>query len=88
MSHRPGVQAGHRAGRDRDDERRVPRTGVVADAESQREAVRGTLSGCARRAVSWPGVKTPTPVVAVAGPDQYDTSAFGIVSAGVPPPVV
>ena len=52
------------------------------------KAVRGALSDCARRAVSWPGVKTPMPVVAVAGPDQYDTSAFGIVSAGVPPPVV
>jgi hypothetical protein len=28
------------------------------------------------------------PVVAVAGPDQYDTAALLIVSAGVPPPVV
>jgi hypothetical protein len=33
-------------------------------------------------------VKTPIPVVAVAGPDQYDTAAFGIVSARVPPPVL
>jgi hypothetical protein len=51
-------------------------------------AVRGVVRDCARMAVSCPGVKVPVPVVAVAGPDQYETLLLVIVSGAVPPPVV
>jgi hypothetical protein len=51
-------------------------------------AVRETLRLCAAGAVACPGVKVPSPVVAVAAPDQYDTSVVGTVSAAVPPPVL
>jgi hypothetical protein len=55
------------------------------DAEN---AVRDTLRSCALADVACPGVKVPTPEVAVEVPDQYVAWAFPMVSFAVPPPVV
>ncbi len=51
-------------------------------------AVRGTSSVRACCAVACPGANAPTPAIAVAGPDQYDTADRLIVSRAVAPPVV
>jgi hypothetical protein len=51
------------------------------------KAVRGTSSETASALVAWPGTKVPTPEDALAGPDQYLTTARDRVSAAVAPPV-
>jgi hypothetical protein len=50
-------------------------------------AVRPTLIIWASAAVGWPEVKVPAPVVKVAIPDQYETLALEMVSAGLLAPV-
>jgi hypothetical protein len=52
------------------------------------KAVLDVDSTCALPAAAWPGMPTPRPVVAVAGPDQYATALLGSVSGVVAVPVV
>src|SRR4051794_35780720 len=51
-------------------------------------AVRLADIDCASRPVAWPGVNTPTPLVAVDGPDQYATAPLPMVSLPLARPVV
>lgn len=51
-------------------------------------AVRVVESTTFCAAVACPGVFPAKPVVAVAGPDQYDTAVHGIVSLALPAPVL
>ncbi|MDQ1521296.1 MAG: hypothetical protein QOI55_2369 [Actinomycetota bacterium] len=60
----------------------VPTPLAIVNAE------RDTVSDTAWLAVSCPGVNTPTPELAVAAPDQYETLARPIVSFAVAWPVV
>src|SRR5437879_5612725 len=61
---------------------------LVPAALAAENAVTAVDSGTRCAAVFWPGERTPAPVKAVVGPDQYAMFPFVMVSAVVPPPVV
>ena len=63
-------------------------TWIVRTSPAALKAVRVVESDCAAAAFICPGVAFKDPTVSVAGPDQYDTDDFAIVSFAPPAPVV
>src|SRR4051794_23092801 len=63
-------------------------TKLLPEPREWAKAVRDELRVTALAEVSWPTVNAPVPDLETELPDQYDTSAVGIVSAVVLPPVV